>query len=50
VLWSTLFVYHDPFARRYAITDLDNARKPPPFREGGDPREFNPNVLQYHVR
>ncbi len=50
VLWSTLLVYHDLLARRYAITGLDNARKPPHFKEGGDPREFNPNALQYYVR
>jgi len=50
LLWSTLLVYHDLFARRYAITGLDNARKPPLFKEGGDPREFNPNALQYYVR
>ncbi|MBW2399097.1 MAG: DUF1329 domain-containing protein [Deltaproteobacteria bacterium] len=50
VHWSTLLVYHDLIARRYAITGLDNARKPPQFKEGGDPREFNPNALQYYVR
>ena len=50
VLWSTLLVYHDLLARRYAITGLDNARNPPRFKEGGDPREFNPNALQYYVR
>ncbi len=50
VLWDTLQVYHDLIARRYAITGLDNARKPPRFKEGGDPREFNPNALQYYVR
>jgi hypothetical protein len=50
VLWHTLLVYHDLLARRYAITGLDNARKPPRFQEGGDPREFNPNALQYYVR
>jgi hypothetical protein len=49
-LWHTLLVYHDLAARRYAITGLDNARQPPQFREGGDPREFNPNALQYYVR
>ena len=50
VLWSTLLVYHDLIARRYAITGLDNGRNPPVFSEGGDPREFNPNALQYYVR
>ena len=50
VLWSTLLVYHDLIARRYTITGLDNDLGPPEFREGGDPREFNPNALQYYVR
>jgi hypothetical protein len=50
VLWHTLLVYHDLIARRYAIAGLDNARKPPDFKDGGDPREFNPNALQYYVR
>ena len=50
VHWSTLLVYHDLIARRYTVTGIDNARKPPRFREGGDPREFNPNALQYYVR
>ena len=50
VLWSTLLVYHDLVARRYAITGLDNAHHAPRFRDGGDPREFNPNALQYYVR
>ena len=50
LLWSTLLVYHDLLARRYAITGLDNASHPPRFAEGGDPREFNPNALQYYVR
>jgi hypothetical protein len=50
VLWSTLLVYHDLIARRYTITGLDNGRGPPVFTDGGDPREFNPNALQYYVR
>ncbi len=50
VLWSTLLVYHDLKARRYTITGLDNDLNPPLFREGGDPREFNPNALQYYLR
>ena len=50
VHWSTLLVWHDLFARRYTIGGLDNARQPPRFTEGGDPREFNPNALQYYVR
>jgi len=50
VLWSTLLVYHDLVARRYTATGLDNSRNPPRFRDGGDPREFNPNALQYYVR
>ena len=50
VLWHTLVVYHDLAARRYAVTGLDNDRGPPRFRDGGDPREFNPNALQYYVR
>jgi hypothetical protein len=50
VLWSTLLVYHDLVARRYTVTGLDNERGPPVFSDGGDPREFNPNALQYFVR
>lgn len=50
VHWSTLLVWHDLFARRYTIGGLDNARQAPRFTEGGDPREFNPNALQYYVR
>lgn len=50
VLWSTLLVYHDLSARRYMVNGLDNSRRPPQFREGGDPREFNPNALLYYVR
>lgn len=50
VLWSTLLVWHDLDERRYTIGGLDNARQPPRFMEGGDPREFNPNALQYYVR
>jgi len=50
VLWHTLVVYHDLEARRYSVTGLDNDRGPPRFRDGGDPREFNPNALQYYVR
>jgi hypothetical protein len=50
VHWDTLQVYHDLIARRYAIVGLDNGRKPPRFKEGGDPREFNPNALQYYAR
>ena len=43
-------VNHDLQAGRYAITGLDNERNPPRFSDGGDPREFNPNALQYYVR
>jgi hypothetical protein len=50
VLWDTLEVYHDLSERRYAVSGLDNGRNPPRFREGGDPREFNPNALLYYVR
>jgi hypothetical protein len=50
VLWSTLLVWHDLVARRYTVNGLDNSRKPPRFQDGGDPREFNPNALQYYVR
>ena len=50
VLWDTLAVYHDLAARRYTASGLDNSRNPPRFQEGGDPREFNPNALQYYVR
>jgi hypothetical protein len=50
VLWSTLLVYHDLQEERYAVTGLDNGRNPPRFQEGGDPREFNPNALQFYVR
>jgi len=50
VLWDTLQVYHDLSQRRYAVSGLDNGRNPPRFREGGDPREFNPNALLYYVR
>ena len=49
-LWNTMLVWHDLFARRYTLTGVDNDRNPPRFREGGDPREFNPNALQYYVR
>jgi len=50
VLWDTLQVYHDLDAGRYAVSGLDNGRNPPRFREGGDPRDFNPNALTYYVR
>jgi hypothetical protein len=50
VLWTTLIAYHDLRARRYTATGLDNSRNPPRFREGADPREFNPNALQLYVR
>ena len=50
VLWDTLQVYHDLSERRYVVSGLDNGRNPPRFREGGDPREFNPNALLYYVR
>jgi hypothetical protein len=49
-LLSTLTAWHDLAERRYTIGGLDNQRNPPRFREGGDPREFNPNALQYYVR
>jgi hypothetical protein len=45
-----MLVWHDLFARRYTLTGVDNDRNPPRFREGGDPRAFNPNALQYYVR
>jgi hypothetical protein len=50
VHWDTLQVYHDLQERRYTVTGLDNGRNPPRFYEGGNPREFNPNALQYYVR
>ena len=49
-LLSTLTAWHDLAERRYTVGGLDNQRNPPRFREGGDPREFNPNALQYYVR
>jgi hypothetical protein len=50
VLWHTLVVHHDLVAQRYAVSGLENQRNAPRFRDGGDPREFNPNALQYYVR
>ena len=50
VHWSTMLVFHDLRVRRYAVSGLENDRNPPRFGEGGDPREFNPNALQYYVR
>jgi hypothetical protein len=49
-LLSTLNAWHDLAARRYTVGGLDNQRNPPRFRDGGNPREFNPNALQYYVR
>jgi hypothetical protein len=47
---STLRAWHDLAARRYTVGGLDNQRGPPRFHESADPREFNPNALQYYVR
>jgi hypothetical protein len=32
------------------VFGLDVGLNAPDFKEGGDPREFNPNALLYYVR